>query len=532
MIDSADGRQRRRGPVVSPVLRPALWSALLAAVASTVLAAPAYAEPGIPVTVPDTGSRPTATGPLQLPGMPAGTTPGLTPPALGTPGASALETRITAAEARVAELGTRLLELEQQRNEVQTQFLTAERDLEFARGAVQQAQQRADQVAAEAIKAAAALPPGGFATDLRDLDLLSRANRGEKVGHDTGPAAGEMARARADEQVATQAHAAAQSRLQGVQQQYTATKQALRDAEAELIKLRDENSAQLVELARQQEAAEQQLGADYVDQSAGGLAAHPIAKAAVAYARKQLGDDYEWAAEGPDTFDCSGLIWAAYRSAGYRQLPRVSRDQYRATSSRTVPRTALLPGDLVFFASGSNWQSIHHMGMYIGGGKMIHAPTTGDVVKISTVRWSRLYAATRVVGAVPAPTSSPTPSQPPTPKPKPTPKPTKTTKPTPKPTKTTTPSPTPSDSTTPSPTPTGSTTPSATPSATTTPSATRSATTTPSATTSASEATSPTLGASSVAPTTAASKADPTTAASSAAPDESASASPSTASGR
>ncbi|MEV4713551.1 NlpC/P60 family protein [Micromonospora sp. NPDC049374] len=534
MIDSADGRQRRRGPVVSPVLRPALWSALLAAVASTVLAAPAYAEPGIPVTVPDTGSRPTATGPLQLPGMPAGTTPGLTPPALGTPGASALETRITAAEARVAELGTRLLELEQQRNEVQTQLLTAERDLEFARGAVQQAQQRADQAAAEAIKAAAALPPGGFATDLRDLDLLSRANRGEKVGHDTGPAAGELARSRADEQVATQAHAAAQSRLQGVQQQYTATRQALRDAEAELIKLRDENSAQLVELARQQEAAEQQLGADYVDQSAGGLAAHPTALAAVAYARKQLGDPYVWAAEGPDSFDCSGLIWAAYRSAGYRQLPRVSRDQYRATSSRTVPRTALLPGDLVFFASGSNWQSIHHMGMYIGGGKMIHAPTTGDVVKISTVRWSRLYAATRVVGAVPAPTTSPTPSQPPTPKPKPTPKPTKTPTPTPtpKPTKTTTPAPTPSDSTTPSPTPTGSTTPSATPSATTTPSATGSATTTPSATTSASETTSPTLGASSVAPTTAASQADPTTAASSAAPDESASASPSTASGR
>ncbi|GAB3852829.1 hypothetical protein GCM10029963_43070 [Micromonospora andamanensis] len=116
------------------MLRPALWSALLAAVASTVLAAPAYAEPGIPVTVPDTGSRPVVTGPIQLPGAPAGTNPGLVPPTLGTPGASALETQINAAEARVAELGTRLLELEQQRNEVQTQFVTAERDLEFARG--------------------------------------------------------------------------------------------------------------------------------------------------------------------------------------------------------------------------------------------------------------------------------------------------------------------------------------------------------------------------------------------------------------
>ncbi|GIJ37164.1 hypothetical protein Vwe01_04890 [Micromonospora andamanensis] len=502
------------------MLRPALWSALLAAVASTVLAAPAYAEPGIPVTVPDTGSRPVVTGPIQLPGAPAGTNPGLVPPTLGTPGASALETQINAAEARVAELGTRLLELEQQRNEVQTQFVTAERDLEFARGAVQQAQQRADQAAAEAIKAAAALPPGGFATDLRDLDLLSRANRGEKVEHATAPATGELTRARADEQAATQAHTAAQSRLQGVEQQYTATQQALRDAEAKLIKLRDENSAQLVELARQQEAAEQQLGADYVDQSAGGLVAHPTALAAVAYARKQLGDPYVWAAEGPNSFDCSGLMWAAYRSAGYRQLPRVSRDQYRATSSRTVPRTALLPGDLVFFASGSSWQSIHHVGMYIGGGKMIHAPTTGDVVKISTVRWSRLYAATRVVGAVPAPTTSPTPTQPPTPKPTPKPTPTKTPKPTPTPTKTPKPTPTPSGSTTPTPTPTtsGSTSPSATPPGTTTPPATPDST--------------PTLGASSVAPTTAADTPEPTSSTSSAATEDDASATPSAASGR
>ncbi|GIJ75906.1 hypothetical protein Xph01_03380 [Micromonospora phaseoli] len=503
--------------MVSPVLRPMLWSALLGAVASAVLAAPAYAEPGVPVTVPDTGSRPAISGPFQLPGgAPVGGTPGL-PANVGAPGASALETQINAGEARVAELGTQLLELEQQRNEVEAQFRTAERDLEFARGAVQQAQQRADQVAAEAIKVAAALPPGGFATDLRDLELLRRANRGEKAEHATGPAAGEMARTRADEQAATQAHAAAQSRLQGAQQQYTATQQALRAEEAKLIQLREENAAQLIELVRQQEAAEQQLGAGYVDQSAGGMVAHPKALAAVAYARKQLGDPYVWAAEGPNSFDCSGLMWAAYRSAGHYQLPRVSRDQYRATSSRTVPRTALLPGDLLFFASGSSWTSIHHVGMYVGGGKMIHAPTTGDVVKISTVRWSRLYAATRVVGAVPAPTSSPTPT--PTPTPKPTPKPTKTPKPTPTPTKTpkptptwtATPSPTPSGSGSPSPTPTGSTSPSATPTGS------ASAAATPSSTTS------PNVGASS---------AGPTTAASSSTPQESASVSPSTVGGR
>ena len=163
---------------------------------------------------------------------------------------------------------------------------------------------------------------------------------------------------------------------------------------------------QLIEIERQQEAAEQQIGAGYVsNQSISGMAAHPRALAAVRYALAQLGDPYKWSEEGPNQFDCSGLMWAAYRSPGadYFDLPRVSRDQYAATRGRTVPQSALLPGDLLFFASGSSWTTIHHVGMYIGNGKMVQAPTTGDVVKISVVRWSRLYAATRVIGAVPAP---------------------------------------------------------------------------------------------------------------------------------
>ncbi len=96
--------------------------------------------------------------------------------------------------------------------------------------------------------------------------------------------------------------------------------------------------------------------------------AHPRALAAVRYALAQLGDPYVWAAEGPNAFDCSGLMWAAYRSAGadYFGLPRVSRDQYYATRHRTVAPSALLPGDLLFFASSSCWTTIHHVGMYIG----------------------------------------------------------------------------------------------------------------------------------------------------------------------
>ncbi|AEB42319.1 C40 family peptidase [Micromonospora maris] len=501
MVDSGHGRrQRRRPPVISPVLRPMLWSALLSAVATTVLAAPAYAEPGVPVTVPDTGSRPVVTGPLQLPGgTPATVTPGVIP-TTSSPGASALEQQINAAEARIGELGTQLLDLKQQLTEAETQQATAARDLEFAQAALQQAQQLADQAAAQAIKVDAALPTAGFAADLLELDLLRRVNRGERAEHDTAPAAGELARAQTDAQVATQAYTAAESRLRGVQEQHTATEKALRDEEAKLVKLREQNATQLVELARQQERAEQQLGADYPTQSADGLIAHPTALAALAYARRQLGDPYVWGATGPNSFDCSGLVWSAYRSAGYYKLPRVARDQYYATRSRTVSRAALLPGDLLFFASGSSWRTIHHMGMYVGNGKMIHAPTSGDVVKISTVRWSRLYAATRVVGAVPAPSVTPTPTPKPTPKPTPTtPKPTPTT---PKPTPTT-PRPTPTTpSPTPNPTPTPSDTPppSATPPGTTTPTPTSTGTPGDNGDSDGGDDTSPTTAATSLAP--------------------------------
>ncbi|WP_327030249.1 NlpC/P60 family protein [Micromonospora sp. NBC_01740] len=516
MGDSRHGRrQRRRSPVISPVLRPALWSALLGAVAATVLANPVQADPSLPTSVPDTGSRPSYSGQLQLPGgtpvpgLPGtvpglpGTVPGLPGTVPGVPGGNVgngpLAAQIYAAEAQVGQLRDQLLLLQQKRTEAETQRATAERNLALARDAVARAQEGADAAAAGAFKAAAALPPGEFANDLHELSRLSRIIRGEKAEGGTTAAQGEVSRARTGEQAASQAMVSADSRLTGARTEYSAGEKALRAAEKKLDKLKRDNAAQLVEIERQQEAAEQRLGAGYLgNETASGLAAHPTALKALAYAKAQLGDPYLWAAEGPDRFDCSGLIYAAYRSAGYYGLPRVSRDQYYATRSRTVSRTALLPGDLLFFASGTSWTTIHHMGMYVGGGKMIHAPTTGDVVKISTVRWSRLYAATRVIGAVPAPVSTPsptpTPSKPPATKPPTSPKPTSPTSPT-----SPSPSPSTSPSTSPSPTPTGTPSPTPTPDTSTSPSPSPSS----------SDASSPSPSGGSVAPTTAQSSSDP-----------------------
>jgi cell wall-associated NlpC family hydrolase len=503
MVDSTEGRRRRnRTPVISPVLRPALWSALLGAVAAAALATPAWADP-LPDTVPDTGSRPRAAGTLQLPsvpvtvpgrpgtvtgvpgtvtGVPGGAPglPGVTPTGVTNPGDGPLIAQINQVDAQVAQLGDTLLSIKGERDTAQADLALAAARLKEAQEALVRAQENAKTAAAAAVKADAALPPGEFGASLRDLANLQRITRGDKAEGATTGVTGELTRATTAEQVAREAHASAERRATEKTAEYTRVETDLHKQEATLLKLRRDNAAKLREIERREDAAEQQIGSSYVvNQSVSGRVADPRALAAVRYALAQLGDPYLWAAEGPDRFDCSGLMLASYQAAGYRGLPRVSRDQYYATRSRTVDPSALLPGDLLFFASSSSWTTIHHVAMYIGNGKMVEAPRTGDVVKISVVRWSRLYAATRVIGAVPAPaTPAPAPTLPTTPpttpaKPSPTPKPTRTTtpKPTPKPTRTATPKPTPSTS---SPTPTPYTSPSTTPSPTASPSHTSS----------------------------------------------------------
>jgi cell wall-associated NlpC family hydrolase len=106
-------------------------------------------------------------------------------------------------------------------------------------------------------------------------------------------------------------------------------------------------------------------------------APNAAAAGAVAEAKKQLGKPYHYGAAGPDSFDCSGLTSWAWRVGGGRSLPHSSRAQYGATSR--VSLNDIAPGDLVFF--GSSVGSIHHVGIYVGGGKMIDAPETGRNVQ-------------------------------------------------------------------------------------------------------------------------------------------------------
>jgi cell wall-associated NlpC family hydrolase len=99
------------------------------------------------------------------------------------------------------------------------------------------------------------------------------------------------------------------------------------------------------------------------------------ARTVLNWAYSKLGTPYQYGGTGP-RYDCSGFVMVAWRQAGV-SLPRVVPDQFNAT--RRVDRSALEPGDLVFF------DGLGHVGIYVGGGKFIHSPHTGDVVKISSL---------------------------------------------------------------------------------------------------------------------------------------------------
>jgi cell wall-associated NlpC family hydrolase len=106
----------------------------------------------------------------------------------------------------------------------------------------------------------------------------------------------------------------------------------------------------------------------------GGTSSKGSSKAAIAlaFAKRQLGDRYAYGGTGPDSWDCSGLTQAAYKAAGVK-LPHSARGQF--AYGRKVTKSQLKPGDLVFFYS-----PIHHVSLYAGDGKVLHASRPGKPV--------------------------------------------------------------------------------------------------------------------------------------------------------
>ena len=144
----------------------------------------------------------------------------------------------------------------------------------------------------------------------------------------------------------------------------------------------DSQAAPVDRASRNETRTDPSAGAPTVNVPASGGAA-----TAVAAAKSKLGSAYVWAAAGPSTFDCSGLTMWAWAQAGV-SLPHSSSMQYSSGSKVSV--SSLQPGDLVFYGS-----PIHHVALYVGGGQVIHAPQTGDVVRYASVDMMPIVGAVR-----------------------------------------------------------------------------------------------------------------------------------------
>jgi cell wall-associated NlpC family hydrolase len=198
-----------------------------------------------------------------------------------------------------------------------------------------------------------------------------------------------------------------------VEERLAANKEALAGKEVQIAQLQKEEAARQAKLAAAAKAAAEEAAR----KAAVAAAAAKKAKAAsastatkvsggsssvsvsvpdsasssevVTIALKYLGSPYVWAGASPSGFDCSGFVMYVYAKVGV-SLPHSSRMQYGL--GKAVSRTDLQPGDLVFFGN-----PIHHVGIYIGDGKMIDAAGTGKDVRISNVWSSNYYGACRLI---------------------------------------------------------------------------------------------------------------------------------------
>lgn len=342
------------------------------------------------------------------------------PPSLGPLAAS-----IFSREAQVEGLSQRIDELA---TEVATQVAATNTAYAAWQAAVNTsnaaADRAADAAATEYEQSAGLGPLAPYRSDIQQLNLLAPGII--PAPPNAEPDAVNLTVARQSEQAAYNSYTSALTQQENLQTEQSSLQLTFGTESAELTQLKAQNAEALAAAEAAQDQIDTNLGAQLpIGVNVDGKNANPKALQAVAFAIKQLDKPYLFGAEGPKKYDCSGLVWASYRSAGVT-VPRIARDQYHGTTPIGVDQ--LLPGDLLFFSTTSNtdWRQITHVGMYVGDGKMIEAPMTGENVKIAPVWWSAFFGATRVVPALtraasPSPTPAPSPSHSPSPSPSPSP---------------------------------------------------------------------------------------------------------------
>lgn len=208
------------------------------------------------------------------------------------------------------------------------------------------------------------------------LEGVSRIRQGEKA---TKGLFAEMTRTQQDLELYAKDASAQWTKLEASRKARAAAQKkieqqiaAAEDLESQLQK---EEKERLAELEREAAAKAQTswLDSGVLDDSDGSTTAQ--GERAVEYATAQLGKAYEWGAEGPGTFDCSGLTSAAWAAAGVT-IPRTSQQQWEQLPHIDI--ADMRPGDLIVYFDDAS-----HIAMYVGDGKMVHAPRPGRTVTIA-----------------------------------------------------------------------------------------------------------------------------------------------------
>jgi cell wall-associated NlpC family hydrolase len=292
-------------------------------------------------------------------------------------------------QAQAEKLGDQLEQLTEQYNGLRVRLQQAERAADAAATNARRQNEALESVRVEVAQLAATSymngssdPTLAFLSSQNPQNVLDQASTLRYFATQSGTRALGLMQAM---QAAQRAHKAAQSRKANVQTlrkdldtQRTKVEKLYEKARDKLVRKAPEKAAELPPVAGSGKGAQ-----------------------AVRFALKQLGVPYSWGGgsqSGPSYgiaqgagikgFDCSGLTMYAYAQVGIR-LPHYTGSQWNAGVQ--VSRSRLQPGDLVFFHA-----DLHHMGMYIGDGKMVHAPQTGDVVKISPIAGRPWAGAVRV----------------------------------------------------------------------------------------------------------------------------------------
>jgi len=305
-----------------------------------------------------------------LPGGVAGAAP-----TSGNPSLNAVLAKANALSAQIDTLSQQYDGLRIQLNEARAETAIAKEDAVRDERLLGQAQAYIGAIAVENYMTAGMNPALQLLQSSTPQSLLNRASIMTQIEQENGAKVSLVASAEAAALRAQAAAAQEQQRAKALASAMTAKVAAIQQKENFF------NS----EAFQQAEAIFQQTG----NYPAIHVAGDTVGVEALRYALQKIGDPYVWGAAGPGSFDCSGLVVWAYAQIGI-SLMHYTGDLWN--EGEHISRSELEPGDLVFF-----FPDISHVGIYVGNGLMVDAPTFGQNVQVQAVYWSAYVGAVRIV---------------------------------------------------------------------------------------------------------------------------------------